>query len=153
MTQAVFEKRLKEMAVAVPLLCCAAGMFSIPSRKQVVLVGHKNSTQFETFLAAAHASYDPNRTVSRLCKHLLIAILELDLIYSLCGNLLQVIHVDPTDDTELQFWEENNRSIAVMAKNNFAADKVVALVCQNFTCKAPITDPGSLEAMLAEKPS
>lgn len=62
--QAVFEKRLKDMAVAVPLMCCAADMFSIPSRKQVVLVGHKNSAQFETILAAAHASYDPNRTVS-----------------------------------------------------------------------------------------
>lgn len=70
-----------------------------------------------------------------------------------CGNLWQVIHIDPTDDTEMQFWEENNRSIAVMAKNNFAADKVVGLVCQNFTCKAPVTDPGSLEAMLAQKPS
>ncbi|XP_038876725.1 spermatogenesis-associated protein 20 [Benincasa hispida] len=123
---AVFEKRLKDMAVAVPLMCCAADMFSIPSRKQVVLVGHKNSAQFETILAAAHASYDPNRTV---------------------------IHIDPTDDTELQFWEGNNRNVAVMAKNNFAADKVVALICQNFTCKAPITDPGSLEAMLAQKPS
>lgn len=123
---AVFEKRLKDMAVAVPLMCCAADMFSIPSRKQVVLVGHKNSAQFETILAAAHASYDPNRTV---------------------------IHIDPTDDTELQFWEENNRNVAVMAKKNFCADKVVALVCQNFTCKAPITDPGSLEAMLAQKPS
>lgn len=64
MTQAVFEKRLKDMAVAVPLMCCAAGMLSTPSRKQVVLVGHKNSAQFETFLAAAHASYDPNSTVS-----------------------------------------------------------------------------------------
>lgn len=123
---AVFEKRLKDMAVAVPLMCCAADMFSIPSRKQVVLVGHKNSAQFETILAAAHASYDPNRTV---------------------------IHIDPTDDTELQFWEENNRNVAVMAKKNFCADKVVALVCQNFTCKAPITDSGSLEAMLAQKPS
>ena len=62
--QAVFEKRLKDTAVAVPLMCCAADMFSVPSRKHVVLVGHKNSEQFETMVAAAHASYDPNRTVS-----------------------------------------------------------------------------------------
>ncbi|XP_023004454.1 spermatogenesis-associated protein 20 [Cucurbita maxima] len=123
---AVFEKRLKDTAVAVPLMCCAADMFLVPSRKHVVLVGHKNSEQFETMLAAAHASYDPNRTV---------------------------IHIDTTDEIEMQFWEENNRNVAAMAKNNFAADKVVGLVCQNFTCKAPVSDPESLEAMLAQKPS
>ncbi|KAJ0265006.1 Catalytic protein [Hirschfeldia incana] len=33
---AVFELRLKELAVAVPLMCCAADMISVPSRKQVV---------------------------------------------------------------------------------------------------------------------
>lgn len=53
----------------------------------------------------------------------------------------------------MRFWEENNSNIAAMAKNNFAADKVVGLVCQNFTCKAPVTDPESLKAMLAQKPS
>lgn len=61
--QAVFESRLKEMATAVPLMCYAADMLSIPYRKQVVLVGHKPSEEFENMLAAAHASYDPNKTV------------------------------------------------------------------------------------------
>lgn len=72
--QAVFEKRLKDMAMAVPLMCCAASMFSVPSRKHVVLIGHKKSAQFETMLAAVHASYDPNRTVSNisLCNLLLV---------------------------------------------------------------------------------
>lgn len=51
------------MAMAVPLMCCAADMLSVPSRKQVVLVGHKSSVQFEGMLVAAHASYEPNRTV------------------------------------------------------------------------------------------
>lgn len=64
MVQAVFETRLKDMAMAVPLMCCGADMFSVPSRKQVVLVGHKSSVEFEDMLAAAHAQYDPNRTVS-----------------------------------------------------------------------------------------
>lgn len=63
-TQAVFETRLKEMAVAVPLMCCAADIISVLSRKQVVLVGHKPSLEFDNMLAAAHASYDPNKTVS-----------------------------------------------------------------------------------------
>lgn len=63
-TQAVFETRLKEMAMAVPLMCCAADMLSQPSRKQVVLVGHRSSPEFDKMLAAVHASYEPNKTVS-----------------------------------------------------------------------------------------
>lgn len=51
----------------------------------------------------------------------------------------------------MQFWEEKNSNIALMAKNHVAADKVVALVCQNFTCSAPVVDPGSLEALLSQK--
>ncbi|KAJ0054354.1 hypothetical protein Pint_01037 [Pistacia integerrima] len=123
---AVFESRLKETAVAVPLMCCAADMLSVPSRKHVVLVGHKASVDFENMLAAAHASYDPNKTV---------------------------IHIDPTDTEEMDFWAENNNNSAVMAKNNFSADKVVALVCQNFTCSPGVTDPKSLEHLLSKKPS
>lgn len=64
--QAVFERRLKEHAVAVPLMCCAADMVTVPSRKQIVLVGHKPSAEFEEMLAAAHATYEPNKTVSTL---------------------------------------------------------------------------------------
>ncbi|XP_057461629.1 uncharacterized protein LOC130751906 [Actinidia eriantha] len=123
---AVFETRLKDMAMAVPLMCCAADMLSVPSHKQVVLVGPKSSEEFEKMLAAAHASYDPSKTV---------------------------IHVDPTDDEELGFWEENNSNIATMAKNSFTADKVVALVCQNFTCSPAISDPRALAALLSKKPS
>ncbi|GLT42507.1 hypothetical protein SLA2020_165020 [Shorea laevis] len=124
---AVFEKRLNDMAMAVPLMCCAADMLSVPSRKQVVLVGHnKPSAEFESMLAAAHATYDPNKTV---------------------------IHMDPTDTAEMEFWEENNSNIALMARNNFAPDKVVALVCQNFTCSPPVSDPKSLEELLSKKPS
>lgn len=68
--QAVFETRLKEMAMAVPLMCCAADMLSVPSRKQVVLVGPKSSLEFENMLAAALESYDPNKTVSALsCQY------------------------------------------------------------------------------------
>jgi hypothetical protein len=62
--QAVFETRLKDMAMAVPLMCCAADMVTAPHGKQVVLVGHKPSIEFENMLVAAHAAYDPNKTVS-----------------------------------------------------------------------------------------
>ncbi|XP_048228171.1 spermatogenesis-associated protein 20 isoform X2 [Ricinus communis] len=123
---AVFETRLKDMAMAVPLMCCAADMISVPSRKQVVLVGHKPSSELDDMLAAAHESYDPNKTV---------------------------IHIDPTNNEEMEFWADNNSNIALMAKNNFTADKVVAVVCQNFTCSPPVTDPKSLKALLSKKPA
>ncbi|XP_021279552.1 spermatogenesis-associated protein 20 [Herrania umbratica] len=121
---AVFETRLKDMAMAVPLMCCAADMLCVPSRKQAVLVGHKSSVEFENMLAAAHASYDPNKTV---------------------------IPIDPTNTGEMEFWEANNSKVALMARQNFAADKMVALVCQNFTCSLPVTSPKSLEDLLSKK--
>jgi len=69
--QAVFEKRLKDMAMAVPLMCCAADMLRVPSRKQVVVVGGRTSEEFENMLTAAHALYDPNRTVSTVTLYIL----------------------------------------------------------------------------------
>ncbi|KAL8054788.1 hypothetical protein ABFX02_04G015600 [Erythranthe guttata] len=120
---AVFEKRLKETAMAVPLMCCGADMLGVPSRKQVVLVGRKLSSDFETMLAAAQASYDPNKTV---------------------------IHIDPTDAEEMGFWEEHNDKIALMAKSNYNSDKVVALVCQNFTCSPALYDPTALQSVLSK---
>lgn len=65
MLQAVFEKRLKETPVAVPLMCCAADILSIPSKKQIVLVGRLASPKMERMLVSVHASYDPNKTVSQ----------------------------------------------------------------------------------------
>ncbi|XP_076888595.1 uncharacterized protein LOC143539063 [Bidens hawaiensis] len=118
---AVFEKRLKEAPVAVPLMCCATEMLAIPSKKQVVLVGKKSSPQMEHMLVSAHASYDHNKIV---------------------------IHIDPSDEEEMGFWKEKNPNIAAMAKSNYATDNVVALVCRDFACKAPVTDPKSLEALL-----
>ncbi|XP_049407647.1 uncharacterized protein LOC125871096 [Solanum stenotomum] len=120
---AVFEKRLKDAAVAVPLMCCAADMLAIPSRKQVVIVGVKSSEEFENMVTAAHAVYDPNKTV---------------------------IHIDPADAEEVAFWEETNGNIALMAKSNAAADKVIALDCQNFTCSPPVSDPKALESLLSQ---
>ncbi|CAN0897995.1 Spermatogenesis-associated protein 20 [Linum grandiflorum] len=123
----VFEARLKDMAVAVPLMCCAADMAFEDHQKQVVLVGRKHSGEFDSMLAATHASFNPNKTV---------------------------VHIDPSDDDEMRTWEENHSNIAQMAKsNNVSGDKVVALVCQNFTCSPPVADPRSLETLLSKKPA
>ncbi|KAG6415323.1 hypothetical protein SASPL_122731 [Salvia splendens] len=118
---AVFEKRLRETAMAMPLMCCGADLLGAPSGKQVVVVGDKASEEFDKMLAAAHSSYNPNKTV---------------------------IHIDTRDAEEIGFWEENNEKIAGMAKSNSAADKVVALVCQNFTCSPPVHDPSVLISLL-----
>lgn len=52
----------------------------------------------------------------------------------------------------MDFWEANNADIALMGKNNSSSGKVVALVCQNFTCSSPVTSPSDLEALILEKP-
>ncbi|KAF8369306.1 hypothetical protein HHK36_032683 [Tetracentron sinense] len=134
---AVFEKRLNDMAMAVPLMCCAADMLSVPSRKQVVLVSRKPSVELENMIAAAHASYDPNKTDQPM-----VAV----------ARVPGVIHIDPSNKEEMEFWEGNNQNIVNMAKNSPASDKVVALVCQNFTCSSPVTDPMSLKALLHQTP-
>ncbi|XP_077217755.1 catalytics [Tasmannia lanceolata] len=120
---AVFESRLKDQAMAVPLMCCAVDMLSVPSRKQVVVVGNKFSAEFEDMVVAAHSSYDPNRTV---------------------------IQIDPDNREDMEFWESKNQNIALMAKGS-PTDKVLAHVCQNFTCIAPVSEPKSLEAVLNQK--
>lgn len=66
--QAVFETRLRQLSIALPLMCCAADMLSVPSRKQVVIVGQKGSEEFQDMVAATFSSYDPNRTVSEDCS-------------------------------------------------------------------------------------
>lgn len=59
-----------------------------------------------------------------------------------------MIHIDPSDPEEMNFWEAKNTKIASMARGSFSEDKAVALVCQNFSCKPPVSDPASLQALL-----
>ncbi|PNT73542.1 hypothetical protein BRADI_2g60097v3 [Brachypodium distachyon] len=118
---AVFETRLRELGIALPLMCCAADMLSVPSRKQVVLVGDKGSTEFQDMVAATFSSYDPNRTV---------------------------IQIDPRNTEEMGFWESNNANIAQMARSSPPEKLVVAHVCQDFKCSPPVTSPGALRELL-----
>lgn len=62
--QAVFETRLKDAAVAVPLMCCAADMLFVSSHKQIVLAGQKTLPDFIAMLSTVHATFEPNKTVS-----------------------------------------------------------------------------------------
>lgn len=120
---AVFETRLKDQSVAVPLMCCAADMLYVPSRRQVVVVGDKSSAEFNDMVAVVYSSYDPNRTV---------------------------IQMDPNMKGEMEFWETNNENIAQMARGSPTDKPVVVHVCQNFVCSAPVFDPDSLRALLTK---
>lgn len=121
---AVFESRLKEQGMAVPLMCCAVDMLSVPSRKQVVLVGDKTSTEFDDMVVTVFASYDPNRTV---------------------------IQIDPSSGEEMEFWERNNKNVAQMAEGSPPEKKAVAHVCQNFVCRAPVTSLDVLRNLLNQR--
>ncbi|XP_078158629.1 catalytics isoform X2 [Carex rostrata] len=121
---AVFETRLSEQSVAVPLMCCAADMLSVPSRKQIVLVGDKEAPQYKEMLATAFASYDPNRTV---------------------------IQIDPKNAEAMDFWEKTNQNIAQMACGGPPDVPAAAHVCQNFKCSPIVTSSDGLENILNKK--
>jgi len=66
------------------------------------------------------------------------------------GFTEQVIHIDPSSSDEIEFWEEHNSNVAEMAKKNRNSEKVVALVCQHFTCSPPVFDSSSLTRLLSK---
>ncbi|XP_078444935.1 catalytics isoform X2 [Wolffia australiana] len=119
---AVFEDRLKERSIALPLMCCAADMLAVSSQKQVVIAGSNASAEFQDMISTIFSSYDPNR---------------------------RVIQIDPNNKEEMEFWEEVNSSIAAMAKSSLLVHRpVVAHVCENFVCRAPVSSPQALHDLL-----
>ncbi|KAG6504986.1 hypothetical protein ZIOFF_037334 [Zingiber officinale] len=169
---AVFEKRLKDQSIAIPLMCCAAHMLSVPSRKQVVLVGDKSSSEFANMVIAVFASYDPNRTVHStlhfhhfFCQYSLFVLVMLEVAKGdmFTGNYYkalspfpskehktEVIQIDPNNSEEMEFWEHYNPNIAEMAKGTPKDEPVVAHVCQNFACSPPVTSADGLRILLAK---
>jgi len=121
---AVFEARIKDQAMAVPLMCCAADLLVVPSRKQVVIVGPKSTPNFESLVVASHAPYDPDKTI---------------------------IQIDPSNKEDTEFWQVHNPTIFSMAQKS-PEGKAVAHVCQNFMCSPPISDPVTLEQLLRQPP-
>lgn len=62
--QAVYEQRVKEVAMAVPLLCCAFDSFNVAAKRQIIIAGARNAPDSEALLTACHAPFDPDKTVS-----------------------------------------------------------------------------------------
>jgi hypothetical protein len=57
---------MKELPVAIPMMCCAADLLGTHPKRQIVLVGHRESPKFQALIDACHALYDPDRVVSDL---------------------------------------------------------------------------------------
>lgn len=117
---AVFEGRIKELPVAVPLMCCAADSFVSPGKQQIVISGPKHGSEFDALMAACFSSFDPDKII---------------------------IPIDPSNQEDARFWELHNPAVLSMAHKG-PEGKAVAYVCQNFTCHAPTTDPASLSRLL-----
>lgn len=61
--QAVYEQRVKEVAMAVPLLCCAFDTFSVAAKRQIIIAGVRNSPDTDALMTACHAPFDPDKNV------------------------------------------------------------------------------------------
>jgi hypothetical protein len=55
---------MKEVAMAVPLLCCAVDVLNVPSKRQVIVAGPRYAPDTDALLAASHATFDPDKVVS-----------------------------------------------------------------------------------------
>ncbi|KAL2634596.1 hypothetical protein R1flu_006075 [Riccia fluitans] len=121
----VFEARVRDMAMAVPLMCCAFDMLAVQSKRQIVIAGVKHAPDTEALVNAAHSLYDPDKII---------------------------IQIDETDGADRDFWKANNPMALKMARRSDEG-KALAYVCQNFTCFAPVSDPQSLEQLLKSHPS
>ncbi|KAL3693595.1 hypothetical protein R1sor_007246 [Riccia sorocarpa] len=121
----VFEARVREVAMAVPLMCCAFDMLAAQSKRQIVIAGVKHAPDTEALVNAAHCLYDPDKII---------------------------LQIDETDAATQEFWEVNNPMALKMARRSDEG-KALAYVCQNFTCFAPVSDPQSLEKLLKSPPS
>lgn len=121
---AVFETRMKDLPVAVPLMCCAADLLGIPTKRQIVIAGPKRSPKFQDLLNACHTLYDPDKVI---------------------------IPIDPSSTEDGEFWLAHNPAVLAMAQK-CPEGKAMAYVCQNFTCHAPVDDPMVLVQLL-ESPS
>ncbi|KAG6547746.1 hypothetical protein Mapa_010559 [Marchantia paleacea] len=121
----VFEAKVREVAMAIPLMCCAFDSFAGPSKRQIVIAGVKHAPDTDALVTAAHSAYDPDKII---------------------------LQIDETDAVDQEFWKVHNPMGLAMARRS-REGKALAYVCQNFTCLAPVSDPQSLEQLLRSPPA
>jgi uncharacterized protein YyaL (SSP411 family) len=122
---AAFEERLREVPVALPQMCCSLYLLSLGHPRQVIIAGRRGAPDTEALLDACFARFAPD---------------------------MVVIHIDLGDDDAMAFWRAHNPEAVAMAEGSGMTvdDPATAFICQNFTCKAPTTDPGKVKEVLGE---
>ncbi|XP_002994074.2 spermatogenesis-associated protein 20 isoform X2 [Selaginella moellendorffii] len=123
---AVFEGKVKELAMAVPLMCCAYDVLAVPSKRQILVAGAKTSGEFDALVTTSHLFFDPDSTI---------------------------IQIDPELPSDVEFWQAKNPMLLAMAQGKAPKSKAVAFVCQDFKCYAPVSDAAALERLLNKNKS
>ncbi|GBG84956.1 hypothetical protein CBR_g39419 [Chara braunii] len=121
---AVFASRLKDIPMALPQLCCALDLHTSNIKRQIIVAGVKGRRDAELLTNCAHSTFEPDSVV---------------------------LFVDDEDENVRAFWHEHNPNVLAMAKK--LDGKAAAYICQNFVCKAPVTDPESMGKILREPPA
>ncbi|KAK9808898.1 hypothetical protein WJX72_005964 [[Myrmecia] bisecta] len=120
---AAFGERLEEMPLALPQMCCSLYLQALGHLRQVIVAGRSQSPDTQALLAAAHSVFAPEKVV---------------------------IAIDPDDEEATAFWQTLNPEALGMAAAAKDKGQAVAFICQNFTCKAPTSDPATVQQILAE---
>jgi hypothetical protein len=55
---------VKEVAMAVPLLCCAFDSFNVAAKRQIIIAGARDTPDSQSLMTACHAAFDPDKSVS-----------------------------------------------------------------------------------------
>lgn len=124
-TAAGFVERLQEMALAMPQMCCALYLQALPHARQVIISGAPDAPETQALLAAAHGSFAPDRLV---------------------------LPIDPANQASKVWYQQHNPEAWAMIEGatKEAGAAARAFVCQNFTCRAPTTDPQVLSQLMNE---
>lgn len=127
-TAAAFTERLQEMALAMPQMCCALHLQALGHPRQVIIAGPPDAPETQALLAAAHGSFAPDRVV---------------------------LPIDPANPASKAWYQQHNPEAWAMIEGatQEATAAARAFVCQNFTCRAPTTDPKALKQLLQEAPA
>lgn len=127
-TAAAFAERLQETALAMPQMCCSLYLQALHHPRQVIIAGAPNPPETQALMAAAHGVFAPDRVV---------------------------LPIDPSNEASKAWFQEFNPEALAMIEGatKEASAPARAFVCQNFTCRAPTSDPAALKRLLQEPPA
>ena len=132
---AAFATTVNHFASAMPQLLVALD-FSSSKPRQIVIAGPLPSNY-----GAASKIDPPSQGYDRISNEQTLALLR-EMNRHFLPNKILIL----ADGGEGQkFFGEKNEAIAAMSPVD---GKVAAYVCENFTCKAPVTDPKALRQLL-----